>query len=142
VRKKKSKGKQSRNATGQLIKNARKAKGLTQDQVADLLGIKRQGYAHYEYGHSLPTADDLPKLCEVLDLDPTVFGMSGQTPVSVPPTDDPLLSYVHELWALMDGEDRRAIIEASEGRLTRRGIPVEGLNQRGREGAGHFRNGN
>lgn len=142
VSKKKSKGKQSRSTIGNLIKQAREDKGLTQEGVAKLLGIRRQGYAHYEYGHALPTADDLPKLCEVLGLDSGIFGMLGHSPsISASPTDDPLLSYVHQLWALMDGEDRRAIIEASEGRLTRRGIPVEGLNQRGGKHTGRLANG-
>ena len=40
----------------------RKAKGMTQNDVAHKLGITRQAYGHYESGVRLPPTDNLEKL--------------------------------------------------------------------------------
>jgi len=50
------------------FKNARKNAGLTQQQVADALGLDRSAIAHYEKGDSKPTLDNIPKICELLNI--------------------------------------------------------------------------
>lgn len=57
-------------AMGLRIAQARKGQGLTQQQVADQLGIAQQTYAHYEVGDVRFPASMLPLLAEVLDLPP------------------------------------------------------------------------
>lgn len=44
------------------LKEARNAAGLTQQQVADALGIERPSYARYESGDRQPPIDTLIKL--------------------------------------------------------------------------------
>lgn len=44
------------------IKIERLAKGMTQKQVAEKLGIKTQSYQAYENGLCMPTAENLLKL--------------------------------------------------------------------------------
>ena len=44
------------------LKNERAKTGLTQNQVADLLGIERSTYAKYECGTSKPSLDVLYKI--------------------------------------------------------------------------------
>lgn len=129
MNKKKSKGTQGRDALGAAIKRARQAKGLSQSAVGRQLGMTRQGYAHYELGTSLPPAGDLPKLCEILNLDPSIFGKSGLAVAKLPPTDDPLLLHLHQLWGSLDPHDRRVVIETAEGRLAMRGIQIQGFYQ-------------
>ena len=51
------------------FKNARLAANLTQQQVADALGLDRSAIAHYEMGDSTPTFKNLSKLCEILNTD-------------------------------------------------------------------------
>ena len=51
---------------GNNIKQARKAKGLTQKELAYKIGIKTQSYQAYESNISLPTVENLLKLCIVL----------------------------------------------------------------------------
>ena len=53
---------------GSRIASARKARGLTQHQVADQLGIAQQTYAHYEVGRVRFPASTLPILAQILGL--------------------------------------------------------------------------
>lgn len=55
-------------ALGARIASARKAQNLTQQQLADLLGIAQQTLAHYESGDRCFPASVLPKLAEKLGL--------------------------------------------------------------------------
>lgn len=57
-------------AMGARIAQARKAQGLTQQQVADRLGIPQQTYAHYEVGDVRVPASMLPLLTQILGLSP------------------------------------------------------------------------
>lgn len=50
------------------LKSARKSKGLTQQQLAELLNLDRSAIAHYEKGTSMPHARNIQKLCDILEL--------------------------------------------------------------------------
>ena len=53
---------------GERIANARKAHGLTQQQLAEALGIAQQTMAHYEGGRSRLPVSMLPALAQLLTL--------------------------------------------------------------------------
>ena len=53
---------------GARLASARKAQRLTQQQVAEQLGIAQQTYAHYEVGRVRFPASILPVLAQVLGL--------------------------------------------------------------------------
>ena len=53
---------------GLRMANARKARSLTQQQLADVLGIAQQSYAQYETGRARIQAAMLPKLAQHLGL--------------------------------------------------------------------------
>lgn len=53
---------------GARVAKARKARGLTQQQLADQLGISQQTLAHYEVGRVGIGAPMIPALAEILDL--------------------------------------------------------------------------
>lgn len=55
-------------AMGARIAQARRKKGLTQQQVADTLGLPQQTYAHYEVGTVRVAASMLPILGDLLDI--------------------------------------------------------------------------
>lgn len=57
-------------AMGSRIAQARKTQTLTQQQVADQLGIPQQTYAHYEVGDVRVPASMLPLLGQILGLSP------------------------------------------------------------------------
>lgn len=53
-----------------VIKKLRNAKGLTQEQLSDLVGISLQTVRRWEWGESAPNTKVLPRLAEVLDTTP------------------------------------------------------------------------
>ncbi len=57
------------NDIGTIIANARKKKGMTQDDLAGKLHLTRQAISTWETNKSLPDIGIILKLCEVLDLD-------------------------------------------------------------------------
>lgn len=55
---------------GESIRNARVAKGLTQKQLAELIGSKNNSVSNWEHGTHKPDIDTLERLCKVLDISP------------------------------------------------------------------------
>lgn len=51
---------------GARIASARRARGMTQQQLAEALGVAQQTLAHYEVGRSRVPASLLPALVELL----------------------------------------------------------------------------
>ncbi len=54
---------------GEQLVAARKAKGMTQDQLAAEINITRQGVSRWENGKSLPDAETLKRISQVLGYD-------------------------------------------------------------------------
>ena len=59
------------NKTAELIQNARKEKGLTQRELADILGITDRAVSKWERAKSFPDVSMLQPLAEVLDISVT-----------------------------------------------------------------------
>ena len=51
------------------IKAARKNKGLTQEELANKLNVVRQTVSKWEKGFSVPDADTLQRLADILEVD-------------------------------------------------------------------------
>ena len=61
---------------GKNIQRARKDRGLTQQQVAERMGILQPAYARYENGTYELDYNKIVLLCEVLDIAPNeLFGI-------------------------------------------------------------------
>lgn len=52
----------------QTIREARQAKGITQDQLAKMLGITQGAVAQWENGLTHPSFEMLPKVAEALGI--------------------------------------------------------------------------
>ncbi len=65
-----------------LLRDARMAKGLTQQQVADLIGSDAKEVSRWELGLNVPNPHYKEKLCEVLEKKPEELGIirSARTP--------------------------------------------------------------
>ncbi len=50
------------------MKSERLAKGLTQKQVADVLGVTHNAMSQYESGTREPSVDLIVKICKCLDV--------------------------------------------------------------------------
>ena len=53
-----------------LIKELRKGKGLTQEQVSELVGVSLQTVRRWEWGETMPNSKLLSDLAKVLDTTP------------------------------------------------------------------------
>ena len=53
---------------GTLILTKRKEKGITQQQLADMLGVTNKAVSKWENGKSMPDIGIIPELCNVLDI--------------------------------------------------------------------------
>lgn len=51
-----------------VLINLRKEKGLTQKQIAKVLGMSETGYASWEQGLAEPSLDAIRKLCKIFDV--------------------------------------------------------------------------
>lgn len=72
-------------AMGARISQARRERGLTQQQVADQLGIAQQTYAHYEVGNVRVPASTLPLLGQMLGLTPNDLLGHSESPRKAKP---------------------------------------------------------
>lgn len=54
---------------GNHLRKLRTKKGLTQEQVAKVLGVNRTTYTKYETGVTQPDLFALRKLCELFEVD-------------------------------------------------------------------------
>ena len=55
---------------GKRLREIRKRKGLTQEQLADLMNMEVNNISYLEQGKHLPKKENLEKLCEALDIEP------------------------------------------------------------------------
>ncbi|MCP5014680.1 MAG: helix-turn-helix transcriptional regulator [Ketobacter sp.] len=68
---------------GKRIAQARKAKGMTQVQLAEALGISQQTVAHYEGGRLRLPASMVPVIAKVVEV--SVMELMGESDVKIPP---------------------------------------------------------
>ena len=61
------------NKNGKLLCDLRKAKGMTQKQVADVLGILPKTVSKWETGHGFPDVSVLPVLADILGVSERVL---------------------------------------------------------------------
>ena len=54
--------------TGSFISEMRKEKGLTQKQLADIVGVSDKAVSRWETGKGLPDTSIMPELCKALDI--------------------------------------------------------------------------
>ena len=63
------------NKIAKKIKILRKARGYTQQQLADLLGVQRATISNYEIGRRSPHIKELARLAEILGVNLEYFGV-------------------------------------------------------------------
>lgn len=60
-------------STGERIKKLRKARGMTQGQVAEAIGATEGAVRHYERGVRTPGAEQIAAIAEVLGVSPSAL---------------------------------------------------------------------
>lgn len=59
--------------TTTATREARLAAGLTQQELADLLGVTKMAVCHWELGRAVPTAENARRLERLLNLEPNAW---------------------------------------------------------------------
>src|SRR5690606_5884288 len=77
---------------GRRMAEQRKMLGMTQQQVADLVGLRFQQISSYERGHRRPPRDRIPKLAEVLHMSVEEFFDPEDLPDDAYPATDEMVS--------------------------------------------------
>lgn len=100
---------------GEQIKTARKAKGISQEELAVRLGVVRQTVSKWENGMSVPDADVLIQIAELLDV--PVSQLLGMEPESGSVQDmaGELARLNKELAAKIQKEKLRAELDKKRG---------------------------
>lgn len=76
------------------IKKYREIKGLTQDELGNLLNKSKGVISKWEKGENKPDADTMGKLCDILNITPNdLFDWknNNQTSLTPPPHTDPII---------------------------------------------------
>ena len=103
---------QRRAIVASRIREARKAAGLSQGQVARLLGLQRPSVSEIEAGRRRVTADEITRLAEIFDVDAS--WLLGEGADKVDPHDTKLQLAARELRKLKPEDlDRLLAVLAS-----------------------------
>ena len=89
------------------VREARGAAGLTQGQVAKLLGLHRPSVSEIEAGNRSVSAEELVRLAELFDVD--VAWLGGEGTVAVDPHDNKLQLAARELQKLKPDDLERLL---------------------------------
>ena len=95
---------------GERIKKVRKAIGLTQQDFADKIGIKRNSLANYEIGRNTPLDAILVSICREFDVNETWL-RTGEGEMFVPQSrDEEIASFVADVLKGESPDFRRRLI--------------------------------
>jgi transcriptional regulator with XRE-family HTH domain len=106
-------------ALGARVASARKARNLTQQQMADRLGIAQQTYAQYETGRARFPASMLPKLAQ--DLSMTLDELMGQERPRARPGPTPKLQQQFERISQLPRTTQQLLSKMLDGVLAEAG---------------------
>lgn len=97
---------------GKYIREYRKAKGLTQSELANRVGVSHIAISAIERGTSVPTADHLFDIATELDmsLDYLIYAGSHFQQPHLP-------GELNELWSQVSERDRKVAFETMVGML-------------------------
>lgn len=101
---------------GQIVKEVRKAKGMTQMGLAEMVGVSYQQIQKYEKGLDNISVDRLKQIAKVLDVPVTLFFASEKETVAEAPAaygkmadDEHLL--LQRFRSLKDRKVKKAVLE-------------------------------
>jgi transcriptional regulator with XRE-family HTH domain len=97
---------------GARVARVRKERGMTQQGLAERLGVPQQTYAHYEVGRARVPASMLPELAEIFDLSIDEL-LTGQAPTRRPGKRGPAsrLQQQIEAISLLPRAKQRFVVE-------------------------------
>ena len=113
-------------AFAQTLKRLRQEKGISQQELADLIGVHVRQVSKYEMGTSLPTLERIKRMAEVLGVsaDEIVFGISKRrtTPENGAIKHPVLAEKLRKLEAVATREDLKSIVDLLDAFIAKKQI--------------------
>lgn len=78
------KPKESRSVLARRLRYLRTVSDVTQAQLADILGIRRETYANYEMGRACPNQVLIKQLAEFFNVDPALLTNDSEMELPIP----------------------------------------------------------
>lgn len=107
---------ETRLRVGNIIKNARDKKGLTQRQLGAILGKSNNVITNWEKGENSPDVSMIESLCSILDIPACEMFPSSEKESSVGLLTDMERNLIHN-WRRLSKEDQAKIIGMIELKL-------------------------
>ncbi|NRG16903.1 helix-turn-helix transcriptional regulator [Rhizobiales bacterium] len=95
------------NSIGVRLKEARKLAGLSQGQVANMLGLHRPSVSEIESGNRRVSAEELHRLCDIYDV--SLDWVVGKASGSISP-DDPRLELAARELSKLNPDDLNRLL--------------------------------
>ena len=115
----------------QNLRKFRKAKGLNQDQLAEIVGVSASAISQYENGHKTPSFETALKLAEALDCEladlvserENVIPGENKKAATNDGDGDELNEYANSIFRKLSIEDRIYLIGQMQEKLRTRSNP-------------------
>lgn len=110
---------------GEILKRLRQEKSLSQQELADLIGVHVRQISKYEMGTSLPTLERIRRMAEVLDVsaDELVFGASKRRRPAADAIKNPVLAErLRTLEQMVTRDELRSVIELLDAFIAKKQI--------------------
>ncbi|HEX8619684.1 MAG TPA: RstR family transcriptional repressor [Thermoanaerobaculia bacterium] len=109
---------------GEILKRLRHEKSLSQQELANLIGVHVRQVSKYEMGTSMPTLDRIRRMAEVLEVsaDELVFG-AGKRRAQTNTIKHPVLAErLRTLEQLVSRDELRSVIELLDAFIAKKQI--------------------
>lgn len=96
----------------QRLASARKSKGYTQSQMADLFGISQTAYQKYEYGREIKSTM-LVKLCTIFECSPSwLLGLKEEGQHLAP--EDPIMARLRATCEILNDKGKKKVADYAD----------------------------
>jgi len=110
---------------GEILKRLRQEKTLSQQDLADLIGVHVRQISKYEMGTSLPTLERIRRMAEVLDVtaDELVFGSTKRRRSAAESIKNPMLAErLRTLEGMVSRDELRSVIDLLDAFIAKKQI--------------------
>lgn len=124
---------------GEILKRLRQEKSLSQQSLADLIGVHVRQISKYEMGTSMPTLDRIRRMAETLEVsaDELVFGAGKRRPATNTIKHPVLAERLRTLEQMVSRDELRSVIELLDAFIAKKQIDQISKGRSGRASGRH-----